>query len=181
MIILSVIVLLECLFMTWNVNQCVVMLTFYCWPSSLVHYWCITFVTVPVKTCIVHLYWEKTKIIWELRMLQQVFTGFDEANNWWNFKALNQQNLFIILLAWPWKFRESLFCFHSPKGKGVAFVCLQSGRHKQNHPHSFGRTAFMHEHPIDLEGYYWSLFDWPTTGKQFNPNPSALDKYKLKL
>lgn len=39
----------------------------------------------------------------------------------------------------------------------------------------------MHEHPIDLEGYYWSLLDWPTTGKQFNANPSALDKYKLKL
>ena len=45
-------------------------------------------------------------------------------------EALNQQNLYTISLAWPWRVRKSLFHFSIPNGKGVTCICLQCGRRK---------------------------------------------------
>ena len=43
----------------------------------------------------------------------------------------------------------------------------------QNHHHRQMRNRF--------KSYFYSLLDWPTTGEDFKPNPSTVDKCKLKL
>ena len=51
---------------------------------------------------------------------------------------------------------------------------------KHNLYRYLGKTATV-DKCSQFKGYLYSSFDWPITGEHFKPNPSTVDKCKLKL
>ena len=92
-------------------------------------------------------------------------------------KASNHRKPYTMLLAWLWRVQKSLFCFCGLNGECVTYVILQCGRHKQNCYCVHGKTATIDKCAVSLRVISIAYL----IGKYFKPDPSAVDKCKLKL
>ena len=100
--------------------------------------------------------------------------------DWWGqqsaMKASNQQKIYTILLAYG-EFENLCFISVAWTVSVLRAFVYTVVDEKQNLYRFLGKTTTV-DKCSQFKGY---SLDWPITGEHFKPNPSTVEKCKLKL